>query len=433
VASASGEPAAAYRLPPLIVPSVPLDDNPFTREVFSLKDLRGNNEALLERIVSTRMDFPLMFDPLDEFARGLFPDSSRVRFGRNFSIALRLSYANWREDSLHVLKTLKDELGAQGLDRGRTDREIRLELLVFLKNYAALHQYAENFPAVSAEARREVAGTLEETIEVCRQVLEFKALTLNGIKTLDDIAADAPAPEAEQPLKFERFVTESRDMRPRDIATILELRNPAQFEALCLERTSELVADDEAADAETLLGTIGPSDAIVLASYFARDRIQAYRKPVDQMAGLYGEQDEGDLQVGDCRAFAGLAVHYLNLVVKPRNPKLEHWHFGIERENISDFNHAYVIAAHVYRQDDRERIDLFFFDPVALASQSPGKLRTKEIRQLIDAASKDTHFFTVKRYGEDFVARKYTEPLADAPASDNATGDISFDSLLPEP
>ncbi|RJP66434.1 MAG: hypothetical protein C4532_16090 [Candidatus Abyssobacteria bacterium SURF_17] len=204
---------------------------------------------------------------------------------------------------------------------------------------------------------------------------------------------------------FERFVRESKDMRPDDIASVLEIRNPAQFRELCLARTAELMAGADQENVEELLRGIEPSDAIVLASYFARDRIQEYRKPRQQMSNL-AESGEDELQVGDCRAFAGLAVHYLNLVVKPENEKLSHWYFGIERENISDYHHAYVKAVHVFREGDRENINIFFFDPVALSSHPIGKLRTEDIKRLIDAASKDDHFFTIKRYGEDFVARE---------------------------
>jgi len=431
---ASDRSEQVHALPPLTVPTIPADGNPFRREVFSLKELREDDGPLLERLVATRMDFPLMFDPYSRFAADLFPNPGRARFGKNFSINILLHPISWRRDSLEALRALKGELAAQGLDRARTVREIRLEFLVFLKNRHILREYIETFPDLSAEAQTEIVDTLDGVFDVCRRVLEYKELTLNGIRTLDRIGVDREDTEAEE-LQFERFVEESKGMRAKDISSILEIRNPAQFRELCLERTSELLADAENEDVEELLAGIEPSDAIVLAAYFARDRVQTYRKPVDQMRDLYENQppeDDEELQVGDCRHLAGLTAHYLNLVVKPNNPKLRHWHFGIQRESISDYHHAYVIAAHSYEEQGRENIDLFFIDPVILSSRSLGKLRKKDISRLIDAASKDDHFFYIKRYGEDFVARrsKSSNSINDAAHSEEQAGRISFDTLL---
>jgi hypothetical protein len=425
------EPEPAHRLPPLLIPEIPLDDNPFSREVFSLKDLRGKNQALLERIIATRMDFPLMFNPSGKFARELFPNPERARFGKNFAVVIRMNPILWSDDSLLILKSLQSELAAQRLDMGRTGRDMRIEFLIFVKNHQVLHNYLTSFPDVSEEARNETADMLEQVFNVCKQVLEFKVLTLNGIRTLDEIdQPDQTAGGGNGKLQFERFVAESKGMKPEDVFSILEIRNPAQFKELCLERTSELLADSETENIGELLGSIGPSDAIVLASYFARDRIRAYKNPLDQTSQIpQGESEE--LQVGDCRHFAGLAIHYLNLVVKPNNPKLRDWHFGIERADIADYHHAYVLAAHIKKEDGREKIDLFFFDPVLLSSHSMGKLRAKDVRRLIDAASKDDHFFSVKRYGEDFVARKNRKKsLRDAPVEGQEIGEITLDPLL---
>ena len=90
------------------------------------------------------------------------------------------------------------------------------------------------------------------------------------------------------------------------------------------------------------------------------------------------------------------------------------------------------MAVHIRNDGDREKLDLFFFDPVSLSSQSLGKLSAKDIRRLIDAASKDDHFFYIKRYGEDFVARKYGKdtPRKDASATEDESRDISLDTLL---
>ena len=110
VGYSSEESPPTRTLPPLVVPEIPLDDNPFSRDVFSLKELRADNEPLLKRLIATRMDFPLMIDPLGEFARELFADTGRVRFGKDFLIVIRMSPLLWHEDSLGVLQALKGEL-----------------------------------------------------------------------------------------------------------------------------------------------------------------------------------------------------------------------------------------------------------------------------------------------------------------------------------
>lgn len=427
------EPMPVHKLPALIVPDVPLDDNPFGREVFSLNDLREKNLRLMERIIATRMDFPLMFDPFGRFARELFPKPERARFGKNFMVIIRMSPILWRDDSMIVLKNLQSELVAQGLDRGRAGRDMRLEFLVFVRNYETLRDYTAGFPGVGDEARRETADTLEDIFGVCRQVLEFKVLTLNGIRSLEEMGDPVePASSGGEELLFERFIAESKGMKQEDINSILEIRDPALFRQLCLERTAELLAESERENVEELLSNVGPSDAIVLAAYFARDRIKEYQNPLDQISHKLGE-DQEEFQVGDCRHFAGLAIHYLNLVVKPINPKLRTWRFGIERADISDYHHAYVAAADVKKVEGQERIDLFFFDPVALAAHAPEKLRTKDVRRLIDAASTDDHFFSIKRYGEDFVARKNPKkPLRDAPRPEQEITEITVETLLNE-
>ena len=436
---AADELLTLHKLSPMSIPTVPVDDNPFQREVFSLKELKEGNKHLLQRVIETRMDFPLMFDPYGKFSRTLFKNPSRSRFGKNFSIIFSLRPSCWRQESLNALETLKNELVVQDIDRGRDDKEIRLDFLVFLKNWQTLREYVSGFPDLTEESRRELEDIFEEVFQVCARVLEFKTLTLNGIKGLDqiDTSNQADAGENEE-LQFERFVKESKGMRAKDISSILEIRNPAQFSELALERTAELLADADGENVVQLLRDIEPSDAIILASYFARDRIQAYKKPFNQMQDLYeGQYEEEDevLQEGDCRYFAGLAIQYLNLIVKPDNQKLRHWHFGIAREDISDFHHAYVVAAHTYESGTREKIDLFFFDLVALSSRSLGKLNKRDIGRLVDAVSKDDHFFHIKRYGEDFVAQKHRPKnrLKDVPRARRQTDSTPFDTPLGNP
>jgi hypothetical protein len=436
---------APHNLPTLSAPTIAIDGNPFQREVFTLKELREGGAPLIRRLIATDMDFPLMFEPNSKLAVEMFPHPNRVRFGKNFSIDIMLRAAAWSRDSLEALKTLKEQLGEQGLDRGRTNREIRIEFLTFMQNHAALREYFEGHPYLDEEARAEIVETLDEIRLACGQVLEFKEATLGGIRTLDRIDAGPQkltlnnSGDGGKELRFERFVRESKGMREKDIASILEIRNKRQFRELCLERTSDLLADAGDDDVEELLAGIGPSDAIVLAAYFARERIQAYKKPSDQMADLYASEmgaSEEELQVGDCRHLAGLTAHYLNLVVKPDNAGLRHWYFGIQRQNVSEFHHACVIAAHVYENEGRESIDLFFIDPVALSSRPLGTLRKEDISSLIDAASRDDHFFSIKRFGEDLVARKHKRKASDTAISGPDAGSegegeiVSFDTLL---
>ena len=90
-ADAADESPSQHKLPPISIPTVPVDDNPFQREVFSLKELKDGADYLFERIIETRMDFPLMFDPHGKFSRALFQNPNRARFGKDFSIIFILS------------------------------------------------------------------------------------------------------------------------------------------------------------------------------------------------------------------------------------------------------------------------------------------------------------------------------------------------------
>jgi hypothetical protein len=419
-------------LPSLILPETNIGENTFRREVFSLKELREGDAALLERIFATRMDFPLMFEPQSKFAAGFLSDPLCMRFGKNFSVVLNLYRSCWPVDGLPALAALKKELAKQGLDRERSDTRISIELMIFLRNYDTLRAYVSNHPGISEEGREEMLKKFDEMRDACRNVVEFKALTMKGIKSLEEIDASArQVKDDEEMLRFEPYVIASSGMSTRDITARLDIRNQRQFKELCLERTRELLPEGDNEDVDDLLRNIEPSDAIVLASYFARSRIQKYQKPIEQME-MVSEGEDEEFQVGDCRIFAGLATHYLNLVVKPGNPKLENWYFGIQREDIADFHHAYVKAVHVYKDEEgTEKLDLFFFDPVALSSRNLRKLREKDIRRLVDAASRDTHFFNIKRFGEDFVAQDLEDnSVKDASAKNIASPDAFFDSLL---
>ena len=67
-----------------------------------------------------------------------------------------------------------------------------------------------------------------------------------------------------------------------------------------------------------------------------------------------------------------------------------------------------------------------------MSSKSLRRLRKDDVRKLIDAASKNDHFFSIKRYGEDFVARRQ-EPGGDSddvPGAPPEAADISYDMLM---
>lgn len=197
-------PGQVPELPFLILPETTIGENTFRREVFSLKELREGNVSLLERIFATRMDFPLMFEPQSEFAAGFLSDSLCMRFGKNFSVVLNLYKSCWPEDGLPALAALKQELAKQGLDREPSDTRLSVELMTFLRNYDILRAYIGNYPGISEEGRQEMLKAFAEMQDACRNVVEFKALTLKGIKSVEEIDASArQVADSEEKLRFE--------------------------------------------------------------------------------------------------------------------------------------------------------------------------------------------------------------------------------------
>jgi hypothetical protein len=130
----------------------------------------------------------------------------------------------------------------------------------------------------------------------------------------------------------------------------------------------------------------------------------------DLSSGDYFDNRGQELQVGDCRHFAGLTLHYLNHVVKPINPALKNWYFGVQTTHIRQYNHAFVKAVHLH--EDGDGLDLFFFDPTVLAERRLKYLTPAKVRRLIEATADNDHYFIIKRYAEDFVGRQIDSDAA---------------------
>ncbi len=278
-----------------------------------------------------------------------------------------------------------------------------------------------NNPTGHIMTEEERRAVLSAAAEVGAWLLEFKQASLNGLRTLDEIDAVALPGDAPSTARgFESLVAASEGMREEDTRALLDVLDPEEFQQLSLRRTADLLGE-EVSEEETRrrLAEMSPSEAIAAAAYFARSRLQAYASPEMQMEDLLEAGSEADtleswLQVGDCKHFAGLTVHYLNHVVKPLNPRLAHWYFGVQVTHMQDYHHAYVKTVHVGA--DGESLDLFFFDPTVLANYPLRRLKPEKIRRLIEATERNDHYFVLKRYAEDLV-RSPLEP------------DLAFDDL----
>ena len=407
------------------------------REVLSLKELRQYRAALAPRLIADHMDFPLMVRPSDPVVQDMLSAPECARFGQDFRIQL---YSAWcGRASWPVLDLLKQELKRQGLDQSRSEGRIELDLCTFLVNVEALCELIDLCSAAPEEAREILKQRIRELEKAAVLLLQFKEATLNGLDSLETIDRAALSPEVRSgPGAFERLVAASEGMREEDTRALLDIRDTQDFSRLSLERTAELLGKKATLEqARRRLAEMSPSEAITMAAYFARSRFQSYANPEQQMQTLSLE-DRSDsldawLQVGDCRHFAGLAVHFLNHVVKPVNPQLEHWYFGVQSTHIRTYHHAYVKAVCVPPKG--ERLRLFFFDPTVLANQPLRRLTPRKVQRLIEATSRNDHYFTLKQYAEDLVAAPLDADVTFDPQEfplDNGRGVVDLAPLIRE-
>lgn len=375
------------------------------RDIFSLNEIIQHRAALAPRLIADHIDFPLMPAPTAPVIQSMLSAPECASFGRGFSIRIQVPWCE--PEAKPAFEFLKKEIEAQGIEVGRHSFEINLPLLTFLANYQALCDLTCLCPDVSEGGRQFVLDRLAELYAAGREILRFKEATLNGMQRLEEMQERAPGEIASvTPDRLEQMVAQSEGMRDEDIRDLLDIANPEDFQELSLQRTAELLDPRMTPEqARERLANLSAAEAITLAAYFARSRLQAYANVERQIQGFndYNPSEPENLwqQVGDCKHFAGLTAHYLNHVVKPLNPGLAHWYFGIQTAHMQDYHHAYVKAVEV--DPERNRTGVFFFDPTVLADYPQKRLSPARVRHLIEATTRNDHYFLLKRYAEDLV------------------------------
>lgn len=404
------------------------------RDVLSLREIRQYRAALAPRLLADHLDFPLMVKPSEPLIRAKLGAPSCAYFGNDFKVTLCRPWCE--REAWPVFDCLKGELQRQGVDASKTESEVEIPLMVFLANADALRGLVGLCGDAPEAGRRFVRERLGELEEVGLWLLRFKQASLNGLRTLEEmdrVALPAETDSATRP--FEPLVAASEGMTEEDTRALLDVLDAEEFQQLSLLRTAELLGGNlSREETRQRLSEMSPSEAITAAAYFARSRLQAYASPEMQMeslleAGPAAETVESWLQVGDCKHFAGLTVHYLNHVVKPLNPRLAHWYFGVQVTHLQDYHHAYVKAVHV--GPDGDSLDLFFFDPTVLANYPLRRLHPDKVRKLIEATERNDHYFVLKRYAEDLVRSPHDPDLAFDELEINLPGDDGRIDLLP--
>ncbi len=427
-----GLPASAT--PQLVIPKLVVSDPIPQRDVLSLSEIRRYRAALAPRLIADHMDFPLMVRPSDPVIQDRLGAPACAYFGEGFRVRMIRPWC--ARDAWPVFDVLKAELGRQELDKSDKSSAIEIELVAFLVNYEALCELVRLGTRATEEGRWFMLDRLAELRDVGTSLLRFKQASLNGLKRLDEIDQVA-LPGETRPATggFEPLVAACEGMKEEDRRALLDILDPDEFRQLSLQRTAELLGKDVTEEeARRRLSQMAPSEAITAAAYFARSRFQAYADPEMQMETLALAGDEPDsigawLQVGDCKHFAGLTVHYLNNVVKPLNPRLAHWYFGLQVTHVRNYHHAYVKAVHI--GPDGKSLDLFFFDPTVLANYPLRRLKPDKVRQLIEATERNDHYFVLKRYAEDLVRSPLDPDIAFGDLVIDIGGDDGRIDLLP--
>ncbi|MBU0650962.1 hypothetical protein KKC59_03525 [bacterium] len=351
------------------------------------------------------MDFPIMPHPQDKTIFNMLSDPLKIKFGENYNPIIYLEETKWSYQALELLKILRTELTSPTLNTNTSELlpKIELKFIDFIINYDNIVSFINETQDFNAQTKQEILSEIENFHKLCRQILNFKVKTIDGLLSLEE--ADNLNKSNCKNKIFEQLAKNSQGMNELQIRKMLDIVDEDDFIKLGIERTKTIFPNTKSnQEIIDILSQISPIDAIIIASYFAKTRIQQYGDLKYELSNINEPSKEKKIIIGDCKHFSGLAIHYINKIIKPLNPNLKNWYFGIETSNIGNsYHHGFLKAIHLYHEKEEDKINVFMFDPTKLANEIPANLTENKIKKVIDALTDNNHYLQIKRYAEDFL------------------------------
>jgi hypothetical protein len=294
---------------------------------------------------------------------------------------------------------------------------VALDTLDFLANYEGLVSYIAELPGVNdATKRRAIQG-----LELARlsYLTALEVIGTTRIKELSDLLEyDQPEEkmittgelancDSFQQLKKKIkhiLLTGTKGTNEKEIEALLPLRSVERFRRLASEVTAKILANDKERKGLTYeigkpLEEYSVGEALVLATYFARNVITQYKKIEDTIEDIF-KGSNGTEITGKCSDYTGLALHYLREYLVPMQPeKFQNWQFGLEKDTIGDYRHVYIKAMHI---NPDLSVDVYFMDPTSLANRGIDELKSP--KAVIKGLDPSKLPLQIQRDAEDLLA-----------------------------
>ncbi len=379
----------------------------YPSQVITIAELQEHPELYMHKLSKGFFHFPvgLNFDEINETLGNRFGSIEldlSTAYSNNgcFTFVLK-SLLERVEGSDRANEVLVQATQLSHLRRAKCSSWVHMDTIDFLANYDGIVGYIKDLPDVNTSAKISAISAMEVARFTYLTALEIVGTT--RIRYLSDLLKYDKAEESHtitgdiedynpnQQLKLKlkaSLLFEPKGTSYEDIEKLLSIISMKRFRALASEVTSKILANDKARKGLTYkidkpLEDYSVGEAVVLASYFARNVITQYRKLEDSVNEIFMGKPSSEIS-GKCTDYTGLALHYLREYLVPMQPaKFRNWQFGVEQDHIGDYNHCYIKALHI---NPDLTVDVYFLDPTSLADRGIKELKSpQKVIQGLDA------------------------------------------------
>jgi hypothetical protein len=377
---------------------VPPIEKGYPSAVITIEELQKHPEEYLHKLDKGFLNFPvgLDFKGINSIFHNIFaniditPESPYSNNG-TFDFVLSSLLGNSGRGSRAANALMVQACQLSHLKRDNCDSWVQMDTLDFFSNYNGIVGFIAELPEVSAEAKKKAIGAMEFARFAYMTAIEIVGTA--RIRDLPDllkydqdeeahsvtgeIKGFEPAEQLKMKLKSS-FLSEPKGTTYHDIDELLPIRSRERFVKLASEITAKIMADDKKRKGLTYeinkpLEKYSVGEALVLASYFARNVITQYKKLEDRIEEIFAGKSS-DAVSGKCTDYTGLALQYLREYLIPMQPdKFRNWKFGVAKDHIGDYNHCYMQALHI---NPDLSADVYFLDPTRLAKKGIKELKS---------------------------------------------------------
>ena len=404
---------------------VPPLEKGYPSQIITIEELQKHPEEYLHKLDKGFLNFPVglnfkginsIFHNMNIFVNiDITPESLYSNNGTfDFVLSSLLGYNSRGSSAANAFMVQACQISH--LKKDDCKYWVHMDTLDFLANYSGIVRLIAELPEVSAEAKKRAIGAMEFARFAYMTAIEIVGtarirdlpdlLKYNQDEEAHSVRGEIKGFDANEQLKMKlksSFLSEPKGTTYRDVDRLLPIRSREGFVKLASEITAKIMADDKARKGLTYeinkpLEKYSVGEAIVLASYFARNVITQYKKLEDRIEEIFAGKST-DAVSGKCTDYTGLALQYLREYLIPMQPeKFRNWKFGVAKERIGDYNHCYMQALHI---NPDMGVDVYFLDPTQLASRGIKELKSP--KQVIKGLDSKNLPLMIQREAEDLL------------------------------